>query len=51
MGSNLIFGPLLLARYSFKLYMDMRNLHISTIQTLTKTIEAKIHILVDMLLE
>ena len=37
----LFFGPLLLARYSFKLYMDMRNLHISTIQTLTKTIEAK----------
>ena len=37
----LFFGPLLLARYSFKLYMDMRNLYISTIQTLNKTIEAK----------
>lgn len=37
----LFFGPLLLARYSFKLYVDMRNLYLSTIETLTKTIEAK----------
>ncbi|NLY46564.1 MAG: HD-GYP domain-containing protein [Tissierella sp.] len=37
----LFFGPLLLARYSFKLYMDMRNIHISTIEALSKTIEAK----------
>lgn len=37
----LFFGPLLLARYSFKLYMQMRNLYISTIHTLNKTIEAK----------
>lgn len=37
----LFFGPLLLARYSFKMYVDMRNLYISTIQTLSKTIEAK----------
>ena len=37
----LFFGPLLLARYSFKLYIDMRNLYISTIQTLSKTLEAK----------
>lgn len=34
-------GPLLLARYSFKLYIDMRNLYISTIQALNKTMEAK----------
>ena len=37
----LFFGPLLLARYSFKLYVEMRNLYISTIQALNKTIEAK----------
>ncbi|MDR7870982.1 MAG: HD domain-containing protein [Tissierellaceae bacterium] len=37
----LFFGPLLLARYSFKLYIDMRNLYLSTIQTLGKTLEAK----------
>lgn len=37
----LFFGPLLLARYSFKLYIDMRNLYISTIQALNKTVEAK----------
>lgn len=34
-------GPLLLARYSFKLYIDMRNLYISTIQALNKSMEAK----------
>lgn len=34
-------GPLLLARYSFRLYMEMRNLYISTIQALNKTVEAK----------
>ena len=37
----LFFGPLLLARYSFKLYVEMRNLYISTIQALNKTVEAK----------
>ncbi len=37
----LFFGPLLLARYSFKLYIDMRSLYISTIETLNKTLEAK----------
>jgi len=37
----LFFGPLLLARYSFKLYMEMRGLYLSTIKTLSKTIEAK----------
>lgn len=37
----LFFGPLLLARYSFKLYMEMRNLYISTIQTLNSAMEAK----------
>ena len=37
----LFFGPLLLARYSFKLYIEMRNLYISTIQALNKSLEAK----------
>jgi len=37
----LFFGPLLLARHSFKLYIDMRNVYISTIETLGKIIEAK----------
>lgn len=37
----LFFGPLLLARYSFKLYVEMRNLYLSTIQALNKTVEAK----------
>lgn len=37
----LFFGPLLLARYSFKLYVEMRNFNIATIQTLSKTLEAK----------
>ena len=41
----LFFGPLLLARYSFKLYIEMRNLYLSTIQStiqaLNKTVEAK----------
>lgn len=37
----LFFGPLLLARHSFKLYMEMRNLYISTIQTLNSAMEAK----------
>lgn len=37
----LFFGPLLLARYSFRLYIEMRNLYLSTIQALNKTVEAK----------
>ncbi len=37
----LFFGPLLLARYSFKMYMDMRLIYMETIQALSKTIEAK----------
>ncbi|RKD34207.1 HD-GYP domain-containing protein [Thermohalobacter berrensis] len=37
----LFFGPLLLARYSFKLYMEMKQVYMDTIQVLTKTIEAK----------
>ncbi|MTI69156.1 MAG: HD domain-containing protein [Firmicutes bacterium] len=37
----LFFGPLLLARYSFKLYMDTKHVYMETIQALTKTMEAK----------
>lgn len=37
----LFFGPLLLARYSFKLYMETRNLYLSTIQAFNSAMEAK----------
>ena len=41
-GAVLLFlGPLLLARYSFRLYVDMRNVYLSTIQALSKSLEAK----------
>lgn len=41
-GAVMLFlGPLLLARYSFKLYVDMRNVYLSTIQALSKSLEAK----------
>lgn len=37
----LFFGPLLLARYSFKLYMETRTLYLSTIQAFNSVMEAK----------
>ncbi len=37
----LFFGPLLLARHSFKLYIEVRNLYISTIEAFNSTLEAK----------
>lgn len=41
-GAVILFlGPLLLARYSFKLYVEMRNVYLSTIQALNKSLEAK----------
>lgn len=41
-GAVLLFlGPLLLARYSFKLYIDMRNVSLSTIESLSKALDAK----------
>lgn len=40
-GILMLFGPLLLARYSFKLYIDMRNIYIDTVKTLSQAIEAK----------
>lgn len=41
-GAVILFlGPLLLARFSFKLYVEMRNVYLSTIQALNKSLEAK----------
>lgn len=37
----LILGPLLLARYSFKLYLDMKQQYFETIKALSNAIEAK----------
>ena len=37
----LLFGPLLLARYSFKLYLNMKNNFMETIQALSAAIEQK----------
>jgi putative nucleotidyltransferase with HDIG domain len=37
----LFFGPLLLARYSFKLYLDMKAAYFDTINSLTQALEAK----------
>ncbi|HYE83644.1 MAG TPA: HD-GYP domain-containing protein [Clostridia bacterium] len=40
-GVLLFFGPLLFARYSFKLYIDMRNIYIDTVKSLSQAVEAK----------
>ncbi len=37
----LFFGPLLLARFSFKLYINMRSTYLETIQAFNKFLEAK----------
>lgn len=39
-GVALFLVPLLLARYSFKLYTDMRQVHIDTVRALTSAIDA-----------
>jgi len=39
----LFFGPLLLARYTFKLYLDMRNVYFETIKALSNAVDAKDH--------
>lgn len=39
-GVGLFLVPLLLARYSFKLYTDMRQVHIDTVKALTSAIDA-----------
>lgn len=40
-GILILFGPLLFAKYSFKLYIDMRNIYIDTVKSLSHAIEAK----------
>jgi len=40
-GVLLFFGPLLFARYSFKLYIDMRKMYIDTVKSLSQAVEAK----------
>jgi len=40
-GVLLFFGPLLFARYSFKLYIDMRKIYIDTVKSLSQAVEAK----------
>lgn len=37
----IFFGPLLIARYSFKLYLDMRHVYFETISALSNAMEAK----------
>lgn len=43
LGVLLFFGPLLYARYAFKLYVDMRKIFIDTVKSLSQAIEAKDH--------
>ncbi|HYE11196.1 MAG TPA: HD-GYP domain-containing protein, partial [Patescibacteria group bacterium] len=40
-GVLLFFGPLLFARYSFKLYIDMRSIYLDTVKSLSQAVEAK----------
>ncbi len=40
-GILLYFGPLLMARFSFKLYIDLKSSYLETIQALSRTLEAK----------
>jgi putative nucleotidyltransferase with HDIG domain len=41
LGIFLFMGPLLLARYSYKLYTDMRHVYIDTVKSLSQAIEVK----------
>ena len=41
MAVLLFFVPLLYARYSFKLYFDMRKIYIDTVKSLSQAVEAK----------
>lgn len=40
-GVVLFLGPLLAARISFKLYVDMKNIYIETVKALSQAVEAK----------
>lgn len=41
LGIFLFLGPLLLARYSYKLYVDMRRVYMDTVKALSQAIELK----------
>lgn len=41
LGIFLFLGPLLLARYAYKLYIDMRKIYIDTVEALSQAIEVK----------
>ncbi len=43
LGVLLFFGPLLLARYSFKLYIDMKKIYVDTVKALCQAVEEKDH--------
>jgi putative nucleotidyltransferase with HDIG domain len=43
LGILFFFLPLLLARHTFKLYMDMRNMYLNSIKSMAKIIDAKDH--------
>ena len=40
-GILIFFGPLLFARYTFKMYIDMRSIYIDTVKSLSQAVEAK----------
>ncbi len=40
-GVLLFFGPLLLARYSFKMYVDMKKIYVDTVRALCQAVEEK----------
>ncbi len=40
-GLLLFFGPLILARYSYTLYLEMKRVYLETITALTKAVDAK----------
>lgn len=42
-GIMIFFLPLLLARHSFQLYMDMRNMYLKTIKSMAAIVDAKDH--------
>jgi putative nucleotidyltransferase with HDIG domain len=41
LGVMLFFGPLLMARYSFKLYVDLKSSYLETVEALSRALEAK----------
>lgn len=41
LGVMLFFGPLLMARYSFKMYVDLKRSYLETVEALSRALEAK----------